>query len=251
MTRGLLYRCRWSLLKRLGGRSIEARTPWGGRLRLDFANLSAWQMYFGVYEQDEVKHIGACLKPGMLALDIGANLGYFTLLMAHCAGPQGSVHAFEPNPHMQLRLEQNVALNPECAARVKIQKCALGGKKGEAEFYCPVNGREGTGGLKDTGRAPVERVIKVEVVTLDEFVAREGIEKIGFIKMDIEGGELDVLRGAADTLARMRPVILFEAYEENTAPYGYRVYDILSHLEQRGYMVKQAGSGYNFIAVPR
>jgi hypothetical protein len=68
--------------------------------------------------------------------------------------------------------------------------------------------------------------------------------------MDIEGGELDVLRGGARMLEILRPTILFEAYEANTAPYGYRVFEILSFLEQRGYIVKQAGMSFNFLAMP-
>jgi hypothetical protein len=93
--------------------------------------------------------------------------------------------------------------------------------------------------------------IQVPVATLDEVVERHRIRSLDFVKMDVEGGELDVLRGAAHVLTAMKPVLLFEAFELNAAPYGYRVYEILSYLEQRGYTVRQAGMSTNFIAVPR
>ncbi len=112
-------------------------------------------------------------------------------------------------------------------------------------------GREGVGGLKDIQRAPLGKVIKVAVQTLDRFLAEQSIARVDFIKMDVEGGELGVLRGAARMLKELRPTILFEAYEDNTAHYNYRVFDILSYLEQREYQVKQAGMSYNFIAIPR
>jgi hypothetical protein len=94
-------------------------------------------------------------------------------------------------------------------------------------------------------------VTRVPVRTLDAFIEGEGITNVDFIKMDIEGGELDALRGAERTLSTLRPRLLFEAYELNTAPYGYRVFEILDHLERRGYVVERAGMGPNFLATPR
>jgi len=248
---GWWYRCKWTLLKRLGDGRIHADVQ-GLRLALEFTDVSARQIYFGQYEKEEAECITGQVKPGMVTFDIGANLGYFTLLLARLAGPHGRVYAFEPNPAMQGRLAENILLNPGLDdGRIKLETVALGAQAGEADFFCPVQGHDGAGGLKDTRRAPLQKVIKVRVTALDEFVSARGVEKLDFIKMDVEGGELDVLRGAERVLSELRPVILFEACEENTAPYGYRVEGILSYLEQRGYSVKQAGGGYNFLAVAR
>jgi FkbM family methyltransferase len=250
-TKKLLRRCKWALWKRLGGREIDAEAN-ACLMRLRFTDGSARQIYFGEYETEETRLINRLARPGMIALDIGANLGYFTLQMARLAGPAGRVHAFEPNPEMFARLQDNVRLNPALDdGRIACHKQALGEADADAEFFCPVAGREGVGGLKDIQRAPVGKVIRVAVQPLDDFLAAQRVSRVDFVKMDIEGGELGVLRGASRMLAEQRPVILFEAYEDNTAHYNYRVFDILSYLEQRGYEVRQAGLSYNFIATPR
>jgi FkbM family methyltransferase len=209
-------------------------------------------MFLGDYEKEEAALLMKNVGPGMTVLDIGANIGYFTLLLATMVGPEGQVHAFEPNPAMHKRLQGNLALNVASPmGQVRVHSCALGAQAGTLDFFCPVLGFEGVGGLKDIARAPVQSVIQVPVVTLDQLVEQQELTHLDFIKMDIEGGELDVLRGAERTLSTLRPTILFEAYELNTAPYGYRVFEILSYLEARNYTVKQAGLGYNFIATPR
>jgi FkbM family methyltransferase len=224
----------------------------GYRLRVAFTDVSAPLIYFGQYEQEESGLIAHLVRPGMTVLDIGANIGYFTLLMASLVGPRGQVHAIEPNPIMLQRVEANIVLNPPLQdGRIKTHHLALGAKSGHADFFCPNTGHEGVGGLKDIKRAPLDQVIQVPVATLDGFVQAQGIEKLDFIKMDIEGGELDVLRGGERALRQLRPVWLFEACELNTAPYGYRAPEILSYLEQRDYRVKQAGAGDNFIGEPK
>lgn len=248
---GLLYRARWTLLKRLFQKSIVADVH-QFKLSLDFTDICARPMYFGQYEHEEAALIEKHVKPGMTVLDIGANIGYFTLMLARLVGPRGVVHAFEPNPRIAARLERNVKLNPELDdGRIRIHNLALGKQAGSAQFFCPTMGREGAGGLKDTRRTQVENVIDVKVGTLDEFAAQQKIAQLGFIKIDVEGGEFDAFRGGEKTIAALKPVILFEAFEDNCAPYGHRVFDVLSYLEQRGFTTTQAGMSYNFLAVPR
>jgi FkbM family methyltransferase len=207
----------------------------------------------GEYEPEETQKILELVQPGMTVLDVGAYIGYFTLLMAVRVGPLGKVFAFEANPNVYRRLTQNLALNLDrLDSRVALRRLALSSKDDDqAEFFCPIDGYEGVGGLKNTRRAPLGNVARVPVRTLDAFIESESISKVDFIKMDIEGGELDALRGAERTLAAMRPVILFEACDLNTEPYGYRVFELLEYLERRGYTVKQVGLGQNFVATPR
>jgi FkbM family methyltransferase len=248
-----LRRLKWRAYRWLRRPSVVCDHPFGYRIRLESSDVSAHQVYFGYYEAEETERIFELVQPGMTVLDVGAYIGYFTLLMAVRVGPQGKVYAFEPNPNMYRRLIGNLALNAEHSdGRVVPQQVALSAHDGEAEFFCPIDGLEGVGGLRDTKRAPVASVKRVPIRTLDGFVERERMTKVDFIKMDIEGGELDALRGAEGMLSTMRPTILFEACELNTAPYGYRVFEILDHLEQRDYVVKQAGMmGQNFLATPR
>jgi FkbM family methyltransferase len=246
-------RLKWLVFKHVLRRSsIVCDHSLGYRIRAEFCNLSAPHIYFGFYEPEETQQIVESVHPGMTVLDVGANIGYFALLMAKRVGLGGKVHAFEPNPTICAKLRENVALNPECNdGRMAIHEVALGATTGDAEFFCPIEGHEGVGGLRDTNRAPLSMAIHVTVRTLDSFVESEKFTRLDFIKMDIEGGELDALRGGERTLRDFRPKLLFEAFEPNTEPYGYRVFEILSYLEQRGYIVKQAGMAPNFVATPK
>jgi len=249
--RRVAHRARFATRRILGYQDIVTTTPWGARMRLGFNNPSALAMFSSAYEPDEIEVVTAHVAAGATVLDIGANIGYITLLLAGRVGPGGRVHAFEPNPRVADALGDNRALNPSLEARITVHRIALGATAGETEFYSPIDGHEGVGGLRDTARAPLDRVIRVPVQTLDAFVREAGITSVGFIKMDVEGGEWDVFKGGEDVLSKHRPVILFEAYDGNTKPYGYRVFELLSYLEQRGYEVTQAGVTCNFVARPR
>ncbi|HYF50209.1 MAG TPA: FkbM family methyltransferase [Planctomycetota bacterium] len=249
--RGLMYRLRWSLLKRLGRRAITADLG-AYRLNLEFSNVSARMMYYGTYESDEQHVILSRVREGMVALDVGANLGYFTLLMANLVGKSGRVYAFEPNPRMHATLSENIALNTELNdGRLQCASFALGGEAGRLQFFCPVAGHEGVGGLKNTQRAPLDRVVDVDVMTLDAFVEREKIARIDFIKLDIEGGELGFFKGATNTLRQMRPTILYEACDKNTSAYGYKATELHEFLKTLGYEISVAGSDENFLALPK
>lgn len=117
-------------------------------------------------------------------------------------------------------------------------------------FFCPINGYQGVGGLKNTERAPIEKNISVKVPNLDDYIKKYEITKLDFIKIDIDGGELDVFNRAEYTLNNIRPIILFETNELNTEHYGYRVFDILLFLEEREYIVKKSWAE-NFLTIPR
>ena len=248
---GLLYRLRWSLLKRIGRSSIVADLA-RYRLNLEFSNVSSRLMYYGTYEKEERDVILSHVRDGMVALDVGANLGYFTLLMASLVGPQGRVLAFEPNPRMHRLLSENVVLNPELNdGRLKLIQAAVSDKAGRMQFFCPVAGHEGVGGLKDTRRAPLDSVVDVEVVTLDQLARQENLTRLDFIKLDIEGGELGFFKGASKVLGTLRPFILYEATDKNSAHYGYKAEELHTYLRGLGYEISPAGSDENFIAVPK
>src|SRR5258708_2156310 len=181
--RRVLLRLKWYVFK-LSGRRIVIDTGLGFRLLLEPSDGSVGQLFFGSYEPEEVATITQLLEPGMVALDIGANLGFFTHLMSRRLGAGGQVHAFESNPTMVERLSQNISLNHDSTrSPIKIHQVALSDRDGEAEFYCPVKGYEGAGGLRDTHRATIDEVIKVPVRALDGVLQELEIERVNFIKM--------------------------------------------------------------------
>jgi len=114
----------------------------------------------------------------MTVMDLGANIGFFTLLMGSLVGSEGQVHSFEPNPHVKKRLVENVKVNKDIDdGRIKINELALAASKGETDFYCPIRGYEGFGGIKNTKRATVAETIKLTMDTLDNYVHENNIKK--------------------------------------------------------------------------
>jgi len=184
-------------------------TPYRHRMRL------AWQAHMGyvlgVYEPHVVHVLVRHLKQGDCCMDVGANLGYFTSVMSHRVGTEGEVIAFEPLPQNVQVLQENIAL--EGLTNVRVEAKAVGDSnetsslliQGDKEFT-------GTPSLTAFYSWSGERSsIPVEVVTLDEYLA--GMRKApALLKIDVEGAELLVLRGATTLLSSVRPTLLIEVH---------------------------------------
>ena len=161
------------------------------------------------------------LRPGAVMYDIGANIGFFSLIGARAVGPDGRVVAFEPLPDNLRWLRHNAALNG--FGHVEVVEAAVGAAAGQASFA--VGGTAGWGRLDAGGAVPVE------VIRLDELVAGGGIPAPDLIKMDIEGGEVDALDGMAGTLTEHAPTLIVEVHE-TLAP-------VTERLRAAGYAVER------------
>jgi FkbM family methyltransferase len=153
------------------------------------------------------------LRPGECALDVGANQGLHTATLADCVGPTGTVHAFEANPDVAAGLIRRF----QGMGNVRIHPVAVSDDAAVLTFYMDI--RQGLGGvasslevlhdLHATGQA---KPVTVQAITLDDFCARHDL-KPRLIKIDVEGHELKVIRGAARTIATHRPLLIFEFWE--------------------------------------
>ena len=212
--------------------------PWGAPLRINPAEVIGRAIWTtGVYDLAVSEAIWRLLDPGETAVDVGANIGYFTSLMACRAGPTGTVLAAEPHPEIHRALAQNVeglrAAGVKAAA-VGLLQAAVADASGRHLLWEPpefVTNR-GTARLdtEATG-APANvsgRRFEVEVVTLDGWC---GTSRPTVLKLDVEGYELSVLRGAARLLAaRAIRDIVYE--DHDPAASGLR-----AHLEGHGFSV--------------
>jgi FkbM family methyltransferase len=174
------------------------------------------------------------LKPGDVFVDIGANLGLFTLTAAQRAGPSGHVYAFEPSPREAEMLEYNVRQNG--FNNVTIVRQALSDHSGEASFIVATDG--GTNSLEKNPHPEqiVERREKVSLNTLDAFIADNDIRRIDMIKIDVEGGECAVLRGGATVFRRSdAPVVLSEFCDLTASGFGSSGRDLYDAWTQYGY----------------
>src|SRR5262249_32474127 len=150
----------------------------------------------GIFESETVELFLKLLAPGMTALDVGANVGQYTLLAAQRVGPSGRVHAFEPTPHVAAKLRANVRLNG--FRNVTVAAMAVGDNCGEATLYY-VDDDGSNNILAPEPGYPTS--VKVPLITLDDYLASQGLGKVDVMKMDIEGAELKALRGSPRLLS--------------------------------------------------
>jgi FkbM family methyltransferase len=184
----------------------------GVRLIVDLSDhVIGLNIVRGQYEPEEVRFAQSVLKPGDTAVDIGAHIGFFTVQMAAAVGATGRVYAFEPFDANADLLERSLAEN-RFEDRVIFQRAAVGAAAGSATLTFPVETLNSGGAylLRD-GTAPVAGNQKkhVPLVALDALDLRRPVR---FIKMDVEGAEPQVIRGAARMLTADRPVILSELH---------------------------------------
>ena len=210
----------------------------GVRFECDFAlDARVGDMFFSAYEPDEVAVLERYLKPGDVFVDVGANIGYLTAVGASLVGTTGEVHSFEPVPAYFARLEALCAANPSYAIRANA--IALGESAGTAEIAQSAPGNIGWNSMVPgmlTGEGHARHT--VSVMRLDDYLAERGIARVALIKVDAEGFELPVLRGASGFLeqANPRPPILCEVAPGAYPLLGTKVTDLFEFLGRYGYI---------------
>jgi FkbM family methyltransferase len=185
-----LKRAYEAVLDRLPGDHLVSRLPGGESVRLAAAHR---QM---TWNADEYRAFRADVSPGDVVLDVGANLGAYSLLFAQWVGPVGHVYAFEPAPEARRGLERHVRLN-HYGDRVTVSAEALSAAPGVAQFRAA--GLHGDNRIVAAGSGADNR-IDVRTTSIDEFCAMNRLAPT-LIKVDVEGAELDVLKGARATIA--------------------------------------------------
>ena len=174
------------------------------------------------------------LQPCMTVLDVGAHHGLYSLLASARVGAGGRIFAFEPSPRERRALRLNLLIN--FARNVSVQGLALGRDNGEQNLFIVQGGQRGCNSLRPPEVFSATIPVRVRVVRLDEWLAKQKIEHVNFIKLDVEGAELDALKGGAQAFEhRPRPTVLVEVQERRTRPWGYPAIEIINYLADRGY----------------
>ena len=219
-----------------GREPVWAKAP-GGDVRADLSDYVGRAVYFfGDLDPKITWILGRLLGPGDQALDIGANIGVLSLWMSKLVGPQGSVHAFEPNPVLCQVLEDTFVHNR--AMNVKLHRFGLGASDSQLQLHVPKGNFGGASFIRKTGE--MAQLHTVPVRNLDEVIEQENISRISLLKIDVEGYELEVFKGARRVLEILRPAaLLFEA-NEKTAP--GQIAPVIQFLHQ---------CEYEFVMIPR
>ena len=187
------------------------RTPAGVRVALASDTVIAsilWET--GEYEREELTWAGRLALPGSCVFDVGANIGLFAIDLSRAVGPTGRVIAIEPLPTTAELLRSNLECNG--CRNVDVVVAAAGAAPGEGELQLGSDSAHHSSSTAlPFGWIPVGSV-KVLVVTLDDLWERAGRPRVSFVKVDVEGAEEDVLRGALTMIAAARPTLIVEIH---------------------------------------
>lgn len=209
------------------GMKTTVRTRSGGVVAVDPANLDIYvrvALNGGVWERQIHDACCAVARPGDVVLDIGANAGIIAMdLAAHLKGDV-RMFAFEPIPTLARTVALSAALNG-LQDKITVSESMLGSSGGEASLFVPKHAIHASARSREAGAVELRR----PVFTLDSLVRGGQIQHPDFIKIDVEGAELEVFRGAAELLRSRPPAIAFEA-DQNMERFGYHRADLIGFL---------------------
>jgi FkbM family methyltransferase len=225
------FYARWKRL--LPDIPFPVRLPFGALWLLRKDNLGE-PLQTGTFEPAELAFVERFLRPGMTMLDLGAHHGLYTLLASKRVGSRGKVIAFEPSPRERRALLLHLILN-RCT-NTKVQGLAVGNENTEATLFVVEGKQTGCNSLRPPDVLSGTFPARVRVIRIDDWLNKQKFRQIDLVKLDVEGAELEALKGAPRLLERRpRPVILVEVQDVRTIPWGYRAREILTHLSDMGY----------------
>jgi len=190
------------------------------------------EIALGVFEPETTRLVNKIVKPGMTVIDVGANLGYYTIMFASLVGNSGKVFAFEPVKQYYEKLLWHVEAN--------------GFRNHVAAFNCGLSDNENriSIGVASSGATvhwvsddPPTRCEEIQLHPLDEIIRKNSIEKIDLIKIDIDGHEPFFFRGARDFFQKNLPILLVEFAQLNLEKAGEDVIGLKATIEKLGYTI--------------
>jgi FkbM family methyltransferase len=220
---------------------VSLSVPWlaGTTVDVTLGNDNSLCLYVcGSFEPNEFNFLDRLLKPGMVFVDVGANDGYYTLFAARRVGPAGRVVSVEPSSRERGHLERNIARNG--IGNVTVVPAALGAAAGHADLHLAHGVHTGHNTLGSFAHDDVvpARVERVPLETLDAVVSRLALLRVDVVKIDVEGGEANVIAGARTMLSAMRPVLMMEVSDGALRAQGSSAAALLEMLRgELGYEV--------------
>lgn len=194
-------------------------------------------LLYGLYEKYVATAFLAALNEGDVVLDIGANLGQYSLLASRKVGPTGLVIGVEPVPHVFERYQAHLARNG--CTNVRAVHTALGAQPGVVRMNVIRDDNDGQHHIASSEEPP-GNAIEVPVTTVDVLLDRYADQRpVAVVKIDVEGWETPVFTGASKLFEQQRkPIIFFESISEHAQRYGFDVADLHGMLQRRGYQLQ-------------
>ena len=195
---------------------------------------------FGIHEPVTTQIVQEKIKPGMICLDCGGNIGYYATLESNLVGKEGRVIAIEPSPVNVKYLEKNLKLQNQ--ENFEVHNLACGNTDGEIIFV--VHKISNMCRVANDGETESEdkRFVKIPVKKLDTFLADKKLPRLDLLRMDIEGSELRLFEGAVETIRKYKPMIQIELHPGHLGPENTR--KVLKFLKNEGYEFSTFMIGY-------
>ena len=213
-------------------------------------NLADWiqqQIYFIDYSDvNGISFLKKQLVNGSVFIDIGANIGAYSLIASKLVGNKGKVYSFEPVKSIHNQLTQNIKQNS--ITNIVVEKMAIFDKNTTLELYISDNQNMGMSSILHHSNESGEKQT-VQATTLDNYIDNKDLIKIDFIKIDIEGAEINALKGMKQTLIKFSPIILIEISDgilENSTINSKIIYSFLNELNYTPYNIDVKGTLQTF-----
>jgi FkbM family methyltransferase len=201
---------------------------------LDPRTAVASLVTIGTYEILETRILQTLARTSKVIIDIGANVGYYTVLLAKSQPVDGFLHAFEPFPASYDVTTRSVAKN-NLADKVTVSQTGLSDNSGKSIIYIPET--SGTSAASMKVLHPEETNLEFEIVleTLDSYIQKNNLTNVDLIKIDVEGAELFAIRGGWETIRANRPVVFAELLRKWSAGFGYHPNEVIEMFKQESY----------------
>ena len=204
----------------------------------------------GFWERDSWQVVQQHLQSGATFVDIGAHIGYYSLKAAPVVGPSGRVVAIEPNPETVRKLRDNIQASG--AHVVTVEPVACADVEGTLELFAAPEANTGETSLSRANASQSGTVVtsyQVRARPLDDILRDTGVSRVDAIKIDVEGAELIVLKGARETMARFHPMILVEIIDRQLRAMGSSADELTAFLHSQGYTAQgRFGDNFEFLA---
>ncbi len=208
----------------------------GVRLSLDLSSHIDRALYYtGYYHRAVMHEFVALLRPGMTVVDVGANIGEFSARAGARVGARGRVFAFEPASECFARLAANLSLSG--LDNVRAERLAISDQSGEAELNLNEAGDTNRGQSSLARLGHHQRSEVVRLTRLDDYLTEQKAPRLDVLKVDTQGAELRVLRGARARLAADRPAIIVRCRESHSRAFGDSMREVQRFLRDCGYTV--------------
>jgi FkbM family methyltransferase len=207
----------------------------GINYKVDLYDYIGWWIYFGLKEVSRIR-LYKLSNTNNTIIDVGTNIGETLMNFAKRTLPGGEVHGFEPDAQNHRHCSENLHLNN--FNNIVLNNLGLGSEAGQ--FYIKTNTPSNRGGNKVSTEYIENNTNVIKIITLDQYVTQKHLNKIDLIKIDVEGYELHVLKGASQAIDKFKPVFFIELDDNNLKEQGHSAKALIHFLLERNYSIRNS-----------